>query len=137
LGDLTARLSRHEFACKDNCGFDACDIELLECLEDVADHFATRMQGVVRVIIDIRSGNRCVEHNIAEGGVSSSQHVFGLAVDFKLWAQYSAGNRVQIDPNQVAQYLNNKYIGKYGIGWYSNRTHFDVRANGPARWDAR
>lgn len=132
MGDLTRNLSRHEFACNCGCGFDTVDAELVIIIQDSADYFSAK--DGINIRIDITGPNRCKQHNINEGGASNSQHVYARAADYKLFNRYTGE---QIHPDRVADYLEQKYIGKYGIGRYKNRTHVDTRTNGPARWDKR
>jgi uncharacterized protein YcbK (DUF882 family) len=132
MGNLTKNLSRYEFACKCACGFNTVDIELAPAIQDTADHFAE--EDGIRVRIKISGPNRCVKHNENEGGAKNSQHIYGRAADYKL---FNRDTGEQIDPDRVADYLDSKYPDQYGIGRYSNRTHFDTRSNGPARWDVR
>jgi len=134
MGDLSARLSRYEFACQCGCGFDTVDVELVPVLEGVADYFQ-RDTGADRVKIIINSGCRCLTHNRAIGARDDSQHVFGRACDFYLVAVGSGSEQV-IDPDQVTDYLELIYPNQYGIGRYQGRTHIDTRT-GVARWDAR
>ena len=112
--------SRKEFACKCGCGFDTIDYELLEVLKDIRIYYG--------VPVLINSGCRCVSHNHSVGGSPHSQHVLGRACDFVVKG---------IDADEVADYLESKYQGKFGIGRYNGRTHIDTRSNGPARWDKR
>ena len=141
MGDLTKNLSRSEFACECGCGFDTVDFQLPYVLQDVANHF-TVVDGM-DVRITITGPNRCVNHNEKVQYLynhnyiklsSKSQHLYGRAVDVKFFNRRTGE---QIDPDLVADYLENKYKGKFGIGRYSNRTHVDTRTNGPARWDMR
>ncbi len=141
MGDLTKNLSRSEFACRCSCGFDTVDIELAPAIQDSADHFAA--VDLIDMRIDITGPNRCVEHNEKIQKEhnpnyvpfsSKSQHLYARAVDYKLFHRATGE---QIDPDRVADYLESKYKGRCGIGRYSNRTHFDDRTNGPARWDVR
>jgi uncharacterized protein YcbK (DUF882 family) len=120
MGDLSKNLSRWEFACPDGCGFDTVDAELVNVLQDVRAHF--------NKAINITSGCRCEEHNKDVDGTQGSTHLYGKAADF--WV-------TDTSPDEVANYLERKYIGRYGIGRYNGRTHIDVRSNGPARWDKR
>ena len=132
MGDLTKNLSRHEFACKCKCGFDTADFELVNALQDCADHFAA--VDLTDIRIDITGPNRCAKHNESVGGAINSQHIYGRASDFKL---FHRGTGEQVDPDRVADYLDSEYPGRFGRGRYSNRTHFDSRTIGPARWDVR
>lgn len=62
-----------EFACKDKCGDSKMDEHFLEMLNQ-ARHIAGKPWKV-------NSGKRCAANNKAAGGVSSSSHLKGLAVD--------------------------------------------------------
>lgn len=131
MGDLSKNWSRKEFACKCGCGFDTVDHELITVLQDVIDHFAyLHPDDAVRG--HINSGCRCDTHNRKIGGSSRSQHVRGRAADFRVSV---AG--VDLPADLIADYLEQKYPDKYGIGRYDGRTHVDTRTNGPARWDKR
>ena len=74
MGDITRDFSRHEFACKCKCGFDAININLIHRLQVVRD--------ILRVEIVVNSGCRCNGHNYSVGGKTSSLHLDGLAVDW-------------------------------------------------------
>ena len=119
MGDLSEHFNRYEFACKDGCGFDTVDAELIAVLEDLHAHFDAR--------VFINSGCRCPTNNSKVGGSSTSKHLGGKAADVRVEG---------IDADTVAEYLLKKYPGKYGIGRYTGRTHIDVR-EAPARWDRR
>jgi uncharacterized protein YcbK (DUF882 family) len=116
---VSENFNRKEFACKCGCGFSAVDAELLNILEKTRKWFNKP--------ITINSGNRCFQHNKKEGGSIRSQHLFGLACDFKVEGVHA---------DTVADYLLETYPNKYGIGRYTGRTHVDVR-DGIARWDSR
>lgn len=116
MGNVSKHFSRWEFACSCGCGFSAVDFELLNALEEIREHFGKP--------IKINSACRCEQHNKKVGGADSSMHKRGMACDIVV-----AG----VDPEQVQQYLQNKYKGSKGIGSYGNFTHFDVREN-EARW---
>lgn len=147
MGNVSKNLNRSEFECQCGCGFDTVDIELIPALQDVVDHFAAKHSAKGR--INITGGNRCQTHNTwlrvvynQTGGQKGaktavkSRHINGNAADFKIYVRIS-GEWVQIAPDAVADYLDKKYSSKYGIGRYSNRTHFDTRTDGPARWGKR
>lgn len=118
MGDLSLNFSRHEFACncKEDCGYDTVDYELIEVLEDLRSHFGKA--------ITINSGHRCPTYNSEVGGAPRSVHLTGKAADIVI---------SNCHPYDVQKYLKEKYHGKYGIGSYSTFTHIDVR-RGPARW---
>lgn len=137
MGDLTTNISRSEMECECGCGFNTADFELINALQDTVDHFG-------HCYILITGPNRCKKHNDelrklydetnGEKGAKTapkSQHIYGRGADFKL---YDVVTRVQIDPDIVYDYLNDKYSGKFGLGLYSNRVHLDTRSGGCARW---
>jgi len=120
MGDISLHFSRHEFACKCGCGMDTVDAALLAALEDLREEFHQP--------ITINSGNRCPAHNRAENGSPNSLHKFSKAADVVV---------KDVRADDVADYLEWKYLDKYGIGRYRGRTHIDCRSDGPARWDQR
>ena len=124
MGDLTTNISRSEFACKCNCGFDTVDIALAEALQDCVDHFG-------HCYILITGPNRCEKHNNSVGGALNSQHIYGRAADFRI---FDVKTRTQVSPVEVYDYMDKAYKGKYGLGLYSNRVHFDTRSGPCARW---
>ncbi len=119
MGDVSEHFDRSEFACADNCGFDAVDIELLSHLEDARHYFGKP--------ITINSGCRCAIHNAHVNGSLKSQHMRGKAVDITVQ---------DTKPDVVAEYFELMFPDSKGIGRYDTWTHFDVRA-GKARWDLR
>lgn len=114
------KLSEHfdstEFACKCGCGFDKIDPKLIEVLEDVREFYGQP--------IKINSGCRCDVHNARVGGVRNGPHTKGIAADIVVKG---------VDEVEVADYLEEKYPDKFGIGRYVGRTHIDVREK-KARW---
>lgn len=121
MGDLSKNFSRHEFACtcKNDCGYETVDAELIKVIQDVRDYFGES--------VSISSGHRCPAHNKAVGGSEKSQHLTGKAADISVYLTA---------PNVVQEYLLEKYRGLYGIGRYRTFTHIDVRGT-CARWDYR
>lgn len=65
---------KSEFACKDGCGFNNIDINLVKLLEQIREHFGGKP-------LIISSGCRCAKHNKEVGGVQGSRHVKGKASD--------------------------------------------------------
>ena len=118
MGDLSRHFNRIEFACKCGCGRDTMDYETLQVLEGVRQHFGAP--------VFVHSGYRCPNHNKAVGGASSSQHLYGRAVDFEVDG---------VLPDSVAQHLETTYPQKYGIGRYDSFTHLDTRSGPRSRWD--
>ena len=114
---LSEHFSDYEFKCKcGNCELVEPPKELIEVLEDVRGHFGKP--------ITIMSGYRCEVHNKNVGGARYSKHKLGIAADIKV---------LGASPNDVQEYLLNKYTDKYGIGRYAYFTHIDVR-DCKARW---
>ena len=115
MGDLSENFSRHEFACECGCGFDSCDVQLLQILEDIRSHFDRK--------IKVNSGCRCRRHNDAVDGSDNSLHLVGRAADIM----------VEGTPSSVVQeYAEQKNVP--GLGRYNSFTHVDSRT-GFARWD--
>lgn len=134
MGDLSKRLSRHEFACRCGCGFDTVDAGLIVALEDCADYFEIETKARIKIIIN--SGARCAANNKNIGANPLSQHIKARAADFYFKICYP-GAEEKLSDDKIAVYLLDKYSGIYGIGRYEGRTHLDTRSNGPARWDNR
>ena len=111
MGDISPNFSRHEFACKDGCNFAACDIELIDILENTRLHFGGKP-------LRITSGCRCAYHNGQVGGERRSYHLLGLAADFTI---------DDISPGKIYNYLEIRYHAQYGIGIYPDWVHFDIR----------
>ena len=120
MGDLTENFSRWEVACGDGCGFDSVDHETLMVLVALRDHFGRR--------VDINSGCRCEAHNKRERGSRGSMHLDGRATDIVVDGVHA---------DRVADYLESKYPGKYGIGRYRGHTHIDTKTGVKRRWDKR
>lgn len=155
MGDLSLRLSRHEFACRcGNCKRTPVDTSLIPALEGAANYFLILPREddrkVVRVKIHINSGYRCRVHDTyikkeaaeKEGRKyidkkSNSTHLYGMAADHTMEYVFSTGKKRKISDDAIADYYEKKYANRYGIGRYKGRTHLDVRDDGPARWDNR
>lgn len=120
MGDLARYFSRSEFACRCGCGLDTVDAELLEVLVDLRSWAGGAVQ--------INSGCRCPAHNRRVGGSTGSQHLYCRAADIVVSGK---------TPDQVADYLDDLYSDRYGLGRYNTFTHIDTRTAGPARWDLR
>ena len=116
MGKLSKHFDRKEFACKDKCGFNTVDAELIAILEDLREKF----QRPVRV----NSACRCKKDNARVGGAKNSQHLTGKAADITV---------DDISPMGVYSYLTGKYPERFGIGRYKTFTHVDSRSN-KARW---
>ena len=66
MGDMTKNFSRSEFACRDGCGLDRIDPDLVDELQ------ASRE--AVGLPYAISSGCRCQKRNREEGGADDSAH---------------------------------------------------------------
>ena len=73
MGDLSKNFSRHEFACKCECGFSAISQKLVDMLQTIRSYTGQPMR--------VTSGCRCPEHNAEVGGVRYSQHQYGRDAD--------------------------------------------------------
>jgi len=109
---LNKYFKRSEFACKCGCGFNAVDVELLEMVTDVREHFGSP--------VIINSGCRCSKYNKtkAVGGAPKSKHLRAIATDIKV---------VGVTPRRVYNYLCKKYPRSYGFGLHSTFVHADIR----------
>lgn len=141
MGDISQHFSSWEFACKcrlvggrKSAGYCEGETraapELLEVLEKLRHDLTVDTGHEVRV--EITSGYRCPAYNRKVGGAKASQHCEGIAADIKV--RYA--NKLQVDPDDVATYLENTYPDRYGIGRYESWTHIDVRPN-KARWGSK
>lgn len=117
MGDISRHFNRSEFACKCNCGFATVDIELVNVLETLREYFYAP--------ITINSACRCMSHNHAVGGKPNSKHREGIAADIVVKGVASS---------MVFSYLSGLYKDKYGIGYYEDFVHIDVRSD-KARWE--
>ena len=121
MGDISAHFDRRELECRCGCHFKACDIELLDILEDVRARFGSKP-------IQVHCACRCKEHNRNVGSKDTSQHVKGMAADFHIDG---------IDNQDIYDYLHNYRLeNKHGLGIYSWGIHVDVRGT-MKRWDER
>lgn len=121
MGDLSKNLSRWEFACKCQCGFDTVDSELVKIIQAVCNHFGSR--------VAITSGCRCLEYNRSDavGSNDNSQHPKARAADCLF---------TNATPRSVYRWLCENYKGKFGFGLYVDEgfVHIDTRTGAAARW---
>ena len=123
MGDLklSAHFSRSEFACKCGCGFDTVDVKLIQVLEAI--------RSAVGKPLIIKSGCRCLSHNIRVGGAKKSQHLFGRAAD--IWLRGHDGEEMA----RLAEIILLGMNGGGGLALHSNFCHVDVRtANRVIKW---
>lgn len=129
---ISLNFYRDEFACKCDyqCNQDTVDAQLLKLCEQIRAHFCLKYN--VQVYMKINSGNRCILHNLDEGGSEKSFHLFSKACDFVLYFRDSGVKRY-IEPKEIAEFIDSRNPDKYGIGVYNNpgRNHVDV---GMRRW---
>lgn len=76
--------------------------------------------------LNVNSGLRCRQHNLNEGGVSDSQHLFGTAVDL--------GCPPGTTPARMAAIAEDVMGGTGGIGIYDWGIHIDSRKT-KSRWN--
>ena len=103
---MSAHFSFTEFRCNDGGAFPECQrIWTLRAHVRRLEVYRNQIGGPVRVV----SGCRCLRHNTAVGGATSSQHLFGAASDIqglvdlqaKIDARLFAGLGFQSSTNKV------------------------------------
>ena len=125
--DGSTALSPHfhvrEFRCKDGSDPVFIDMELVELLEHIREHFGKP--------VTITSAYRTPAHNAKSGGAKFSQHLYGRAADIRV-----QGVSVEV----VAAYAESLLPDRGGIGRYPVKAgratgwvHVDTRAE-KARW---
>ena len=114
---------KSEFACK--CGGKYCngypdeiDMNMVKVADKIRAHFGKP--------ISVNSGLRCQRWNAIQGGVSNSQHLYGIAVDL--------GKPSGVTPAQMAAYAETLLPNTGGIGIYSWGIHVDTRKT-KSRWN--
>lgn len=115
---LSKNITREECACKCGCGFQTADIETVQVIQEACDYFEKKLS-VPKVTAIFNSWCRCAAHNASSGGAKSSKHLEGIATDWFIR---------EVTPKELYVYLCEKYPGKYGIGLYPGRIHFDCRS---------
>lgn len=106
---ITEHFKVREFAQKDGLEDEVkVDLKLVYWLELIRDSFQKP--------IIITSAYRTESYNHKIGGVLSSYHVKGMAVDFYIR---------DVDPKEVYEKLNSWWSG--GLGQYRTFTHIDTR----------
>jgi|GEM_PF-1022418 len=111
-------LTQAELECKGR----ACDCEY-PGLDPLVLAIADELREVFGPIVS-NSAFRCPAHNKAVGGAKKSYHLYGQAIDLRA---------LNASPQQIYDYLNNKYPKQFGIGLYNTFVHIDTRTNGWAR----
>lgn len=84
----------------------------------------------------VRESHRHPKYNTLRGGASSSQHIWGKAVDIVILDINKDGKETQADKTIVLDIMEEIVGSKGGLGRYpgSMTVHFDSRGN-RARWD--
>ena len=116
---ISEHFDREEFACKCGCGFATVDIDLINLLEVVRNHFGKPVK--------INSACRCSEHNSSVGGSYGSKHKQGIAADIVVKG---------VNPMEVYRFIDSHMPNKGGIGMYDSFTHIDVRQK-KSRWNGK
>ena len=115
--------TRKEFRCPcGHCG--GFPVEPQESMVRTVDEIRRRLGIPISIVDGGGSGVRCAAHNAEVGGVSNSQHLFGLAADL-----HSAASPAEM--KAVAEEVMG-HTG--GIGLYGWGIHVDTRP-GYARWN--
>lgn len=111
--------TKKEFACKDGCGFDSINPQVVRVAEKIRHHFGDKP-------LIVTSGCRCAKHNALVGGVKGSKHVLGRAIDF-----YIKG----VKTNDILAYtkqlvkegtLKYTYTGGYKNGQMNGIIHINI-----------
>ena len=114
---------RAEFRCPcGRCG--GFPVEPQESIARTVDEIRHRLGIPIFIVDGGGSGVRCAAHNAEVGGVSDSQHLYGLAADL-----HSAAS-----PAQMLAVAEDVMGHTGGIGLYSWGIHVDKRS-GYARWN--
>ena len=114
---------RVEFRCPcGRCG--GFPVEPRESMVRTVDEIRHRLGVPVSVVDGGGSGVRCASHNAEVGGVSNSQHLYGLAADL-----HSAAS-----PAEMKAAAEDVMGHTGGIGLYGWGIHVDTR-QGYARWN--
>jgi uncharacterized protein YcbK (DUF882 family) len=99
------------------------DFETINVVQEACEHFAEQL-GIEKVVLNINSAARCLNHNESVGSTKRSMHPRSRAMDFTI---------NDVSNQEIYDYLDRQYPDKYGIGLYSGFVHFDTRAD-KARW---
>lgn len=114
---LTRNFKVREFKCQDGTDPVFIDLELVDILQQVRDHFGKA--------VTITSAFRTASHNKKVGGATYSQHCYGKAADIKVSG---------VAASAVADYVETLMPNTGGIGRYPTFTHVDVRTT-KSRWN--
>ena len=73
MANSTKNFSVSEFTCHCGCGFNIIDQRVINMAQTIRE--------ALGIPVRVNSGCRCEKHNVAVGGVKSSNHTKGLASD--------------------------------------------------------
>lgn len=108
---LNKYFTRDEFACKCGCGYHSVDVELLDVLIGLREHYNAPVR--------INSGCRCEKHNNEVSTSSKSKHLLACAADIKISG---------ITAHETYKYLDKNYPDEYGLGLHLGFVHLDIRS---------
>lgn len=114
---LSSNFRVREFRCKDDTDPIFIDLDLVNILQKIRDHFGKA--------VTITSAFRTASHNKKVGGATYSQHLYGKAADIKVSG---------VAASVVADFVETLMPSTGGIGRYSTFTHVDVRKV-KSRWN--
>lgn len=122
---MTKNFKKSEFDCKCCCKMPP---KVLANVVRTADNLQV-LRDVLGKPIKINSAYRCKTHNLASGGVKSSQHILGIATDL-------ATNNPESLYDTIEKLIEKGLLKEGGLGLYNTFVHYDTRGN-KARWDYR
>lgn len=114
---LSSNFRVREFRCQDGTDPIFIDLDLVDILQKVRDHFGKA--------VTITSAFRTASHNKKVGGATYSQHLYGKAADIKVSG---------VAASVVADFVETLMPSTGGVGRYSTFTHVDVRKV-KSRWN--
>lgn len=118
---ISPHFAGHEVECRCGCGFLVIVPKLLDAMEIC--------RALAQKPIHVNSWCRCRKHNEKVGGEPDSQHLHGLAVDWRVDG---------FTPEMLYKIAQTVSVFRYGgIGVYDTFIHTDVKSGGPRRWGPR
>ena len=115
---ISPHFAEHEVACRCGCGFLVIVPKLVTAMEIV--------RALVQKPVIINSWCRCAKHNTKVGGEPDSQHLRGLAVDWRV--KGFTPEMLYKVARQISVFRDG------GIGLYPGFIHTDAATGGPRRW---